>query len=108
MGRRRPKPGRRPIEDRPAGAINRTRHGHREGDTVDAYFADPYCTWQRGTNEQANGVMRYFLPKGASFQTASSKCFARIEDLLNNRPRKCLGYRTPAEVIPAHPAVLRE
>jgi len=52
--------------------------------------------------------MRYFLPKGTSFETVSSKRLARIEDLLNSRHRKCLGYRTPAEVIPDVPAALRE
>lgn len=75
---------------------------------IDVYFADPYCPWQRGTNEQTNGVVRYFLPKGSSFKTLTVKRLARVEHLLNNRPRKCLGYRTPAEVIPLLPAALRE
>jgi IS30 family transposase len=178
-GRRTPKPGRRRIDDRPAGATNRSRHGHWEGDTiegagktayivslvdrrsrytllgkaenkskevvarvvreliarlavalrrtltldngtefndhqaieddtgVEVYFADPYSPWQRGTNEQTNGILRYFLPKGTSFKTVTKRQLARLESLLNNRPRKCLSYKTPAEVIPALPVALR-
>ena len=78
------------------------------GTGIEVYFADPYCSWQRGTNEQTNGVMRIFLPKGTNFETVTNKQLARIEGLLNNRPRKCLGYRTPAEVIPILPVALRE
>ena len=64
------------------------------------YFADPYAPWQRGTHEQTNGLVRRFLPKATDFNTVSDARLARIESMLNNRPRKCLDYRTPAEVIP--------
>jgi IS30 family transposase len=63
------------------------------------YFAQPHCPWQRGTNENTNGLLRQFIPKGKSLRDLSPKELARIQDLLNNRPRKCLGYRTPAEVL---------
>ena len=66
---------------------------------VDTYFADPYAAYQRGTNENTNGLIRRFLPKGKSFEDLTQKQLDRIVDLLNNRPRKCLGYRTPREAF---------
>jgi len=63
------------------------------------YFAKPYSSWQRGTNENTNGLIRQYLPKGSDFADLSHQRVARIEKALNNRPRKCLGYRTPAEVL---------
>lgn len=72
------------------------------------YFADPGRPDQRGTNEQTNGLVRRFLPKGTDFNTVSDKQLAKIESMLNNRPRKCLDYRTPAEVIPLPGVALRE
>ena len=63
------------------------------------YFADPYSSWQRGTNENTNGLLRQYLPKGSDFSRRTPQRVARIERELNNRPRKCLGYRTPAEVL---------
>lgn len=75
---------------------------HRElsdmlGATV--YFADPYCSWQRGTNENTNGLIRQYLPKGLSFKDVTTERIALIENLLNNRPRKKLNYRTPYEIM---------
>ena len=63
------------------------------------YFAKPYSAWQRGTNENTNGLVRYYLPKGTDFSTVTHQQIQHIEDKLNNRPRKCLGYRTPKELM---------
>lgn len=65
---------------------------------IKCYFARPYASWERGTNENANGLIRWYLPKGTDFRTITPEQIARVEQLLNNRPRKCLGYRTPMEV----------
>lgn len=62
------------------------------------YFADPRSPWQRGTNENTNGLIRQYFPKGTDFHQISSKEIRRVENLLNNRPRKSLGYLTPNEV----------
>ena len=62
------------------------------------YFAHPYHSWERGTNENTNGLIRWYLPKGTDFATVSDEEIARIEWALNNRPRKRLGWRTPLEV----------
>jgi len=63
------------------------------------YFAAPYCAWQRGSNENLNGLVRQFYPKGTDFKKVTRRDVKRTEQLLNNRPRKRLGYRTPNEVI---------
>jgi IS30 family transposase len=62
------------------------------------YFAKPYASWQRGTNENINGLIRWYLPKGTDFSIITDKEVAHIESLINNRPKKCLGYKTPIEV----------
>lgn len=64
-----------------------------------AYFADPYSSWQRGSNENLNGLVRQFIPKSRPLSTVSDKELAMIQDRLNNRPRKRLGYKTPLEVF---------
>lgn len=63
------------------------------------YFAEPHKPWQRGTNENTNDMIRFFFPKGFNFTTVTDEDVQAVEDLLNNRPRKCLGGRTPAEVF---------
>jgi len=63
------------------------------------YFAQPYASWQRGTNENTNGLLRQFFPKGTDFARISHHAVARVEQLLNERPRKRLGYQTPAEIL---------
>lgn len=63
------------------------------------YFARPYASWQRGTNEQTNGRVRWYLPKGTDFRNISEEEIAEVESRINNRPRKCLKYKTPLEVI---------
>jgi IS30 family transposase len=62
------------------------------------YFADPYASWQRGANEQVNGMVRRYFPKGMDFSKITDEQVAWVESRINNRPRKCLGYKTPAEV----------
>ncbi len=66
---------------------------------LDIYFAQPYASWQRGTNEHTNGLLRQFFPKGTDFARISHRQVARAEKLLNERPRKRLDYRTPQEVL---------
>jgi len=164
-------PNRTGIEKRPAGATNRTRYGHWEGDTVEGkkgggglathverksrflvagvlkdkcaetfttvtvqcmdwipkslrrsntldngsenarhesitnelnmpiYFAEPYSPWQRGTNEQTNGLIRRYFPKGTDFRTVTEEEVEDVVEKINKRPRKCLGYRAPYDVF---------
>jgi IS30 family transposase len=66
---------------------------------LDVYFAKPYCAWQRGTNENTNGLVRQYCPKGTDFRDVSHQKVAELQQSLNNRPRKRLGYRTPSEVL---------
>jgi transposase, IS30 family len=66
---------------------------------LDVYFALPYCSWQRGTNENTNGLLRQFFPKGTDFTRISHHEVARVENLLNERPRRRLDYRSPAEIL---------
>jgi IS30 family transposase len=63
------------------------------------YFADPGCPYQRGTNENTNGLIRQYFPKGTDFRDVTHYEVREVENLLNNRPRACLGFRTPAEVF---------
>lgn len=72
------------------------------------FFARPYCPWQRGTCENTNGLIRQFFPKGTAFQNISSRRVADVARLLNNRPRKTLGYLTPREVFTAQNTVAIE
>ena len=66
---------------------------------LEIYFSDPYAPWQRGTNENSNGLVRQYLPKGSDLSLISDEQLASIIKRLNNRPRKCLNYRTPHEVF---------
>lgn len=66
------------------------------------YFADPYSSWQRGTNEYHNGLLRRYLPKGTSFTDLTQEELNDIVWEINNRPRKCLAYQTPQEVFDSH------
>jgi IS30 family transposase len=65
------------------------------------FFTDPHSPWQRGTNENTNGLARQFFPKGTCFSKVSHYKVAQVQDLLNHRPRKRLGFRTPSEVLQA-------
>lgn len=66
---------------------------------VPIYFANPYHSWERGTNENTNGLIRQYVPKRTSMKKLTQPQCNRISDALNNRPRKRLGYRTPLEVL---------
>lgn len=68
---------------------------------MDVYFAKPYHSWERGTNENRNGIVRRVLPKGTDFDHITPEQMARIDRLLNDRPMKCLGWRTPREAFMA-------
>jgi IS30 family transposase len=63
------------------------------------YFADPGCPYQRGTNENTNGLIRQYFPKGTDFRDISHCQVREAENKLNDRPRACLGFRTPREVF---------
>jgi IS30 family transposase len=63
------------------------------------YFADPYSSWQRGCNENMNGLLRQYFPKGSDFRNITQKDVASAVRSLNNRPRKSLNYRTPSEIF---------
>ncbi|MBP3886096.1 IS30 family transposase, partial [Zhenhengia yiwuensis] len=66
---------------------------------TEIYFADPYASWQRGTNENTNGLIREFYPKKYNFSGITQDDLNEIVTKINNRPRKCLGYKTPNEVF---------
>ena len=66
---------------------------------VDVYFCDPQSPWQRGSNENTNGLLRQYFPKGQSLEGVSQERLDEVAELLNGRPRKTLGFRTPAEKL---------
>lgn len=76
-------------------------HGYKQLEQatgVKVYFATPHHSWERGTSENTNGLIRQYLPKRKSMKDVTQRDCTRIARALNNRPRKRLGYRTPAEV----------
>lgn len=68
---------------------------------VDVFFANPYHSWERGTNENVNGLIRRLYPKKSSFARIDAEKLKRIDSFLNDRPRKCLGWMTPREKMAA-------
>lgn len=66
---------------------------------ADFYFAHPYSSWERGLNENTNGLIRQYFPKGSSFENINDEQIKSVEYRLNNRPRKNLNFRTPQEVF---------
>jgi transposase, IS30 family len=76
------------------------RHARITEETgIQVYFADPYAPWQRGSNENTNGLLREYLPKGTDLSQHTPEQIQAIQDDLNDRPRKRLGYLTPREVF---------
>ena len=77
-----------------------SRHQQLTVDTgIQVYFCDPHSPWQRGSNENTNGLLRQYMPKGTDLSAHSAKDLKRIAASLNNRPRKTLGYMKPSEKL---------
>jgi IS30 family transposase len=66
---------------------------------VEVYFCDPKCPWQRGSNENTNGLLRQYLPRTLDFRTLTQADFDAIADELNGRPRQTLGFKTPSQAL---------
>ena len=66
---------------------------------VQVYFCDPKSPWQRGSNENTNGLLRQYLPRRLDFRTLTQTDFDAIAEELNNRPRQTLGFKTPSESL---------
>lgn len=72
---------------------------HHQQFELPVYFCDPYASWQKATNENTNGLIRRYLPKGTDLSTITQQELNDIVEELNNRPRKCLGFHTPREAF---------
>jgi IS30 family transposase len=66
------------------------------------FFAHPYHSWERGLNENTNGLIRQYIPKGKDIDTLSDEYVAEIVEKINNRPRKRLGFKTPNQLFIGH------
>jgi transposase, IS30 family len=66
---------------------------------IDMYFADPYCSWQQGSNENSNGLLREFYPKKSDLSLVNETELMHNLFLINSRPRKCLGWKSAIEVF---------
>jgi IS30 family transposase len=80
-----------------------SQHAQLRIDTgLQVYFCDPHSPWQRGSNENTNGLLRQYFPKGTDLARHSAEELAAVAATLNSRPRKTLGWRTPAEALDEH------
>ena len=66
---------------------------------IDFYFTHPYCSWEKGTNENTNGLTRQYFPKKTDFNLISQEMLDKVEKELNNRPRSCLKFNSPSEIL---------
>jgi len=80
------------------GIENRNHEAVNNELNVRSFFCNPYSSWEKGTVENTNGLIRRYFPKGTNFNEITEDQIERVEDKLNNRPRKCLGYLTPNEM----------
>lgn len=69
---------------------------------IPVFFADAYSPWQRGTNENTNGLIRDYYPKGTDFREITEECWREVQEALNSRPRKILSYKTPLDIFLLH------
>lgn len=93
-----------PLAARQTTTLDNGKEQHLHGELtaalgLEVYFADPYSSWQRGTNENTNGLLRRYLPKRTDFTSLTQSELDDIVEEINNRPRKCLDYATPNEVF---------
>ena len=89
----------RPRFSIPCGPSLKTWYGRTEALETDVYFAHPYASWERGTNENTNGLLRQYFPKKRKLNDVSKYEIKYVENRLNHRPRKKLGFKTPYEVF---------
>ncbi len=79
------------------------QHAQLRSDTsVEIYFCDPHSPWQRGTDENTNGLLRQYFPKGTDLARYDERELDAVAATLNNRPRKTLRWKTPAEELDEH------
>ena len=80
-----------------------SQHAQLRIDTgLAVYFCDPHSPWQRGSNENTNGLLRQYFPKGTNLARHTAEDLAAVAATLNSRPRKTLGWKTPAEALNDH------